>query len=364
MRVLNVLGELRLSGGEIMLRDAINALRAHDVEPIVLSTGECIGTFANEYRRRGVETLHLPFSRSLRFACDFWKLVQGLDVEVVHVHTERANAVLCLIARLAGVRVVRTVHSVFSYTGRLRLMRMMERAILRGVGVQHISIGPSVEENELVRLRNPTQRVDNWVGPEFRPPSADERADARKQHALSEDTIAITTIGNCSTVKNHGALLEALPSVATGVNQPVTYLHAGSGANEAGERAAADFLGAGVEVRFLGSVADVRSLIWASDIFCMPSLYEGLGIAALEALACGIPAVLSDTPGLRDVHAPSPSVKFVTPTKAGVLEGVLNLISADPMAVTSAAENASRAIRERHSVVSQTTKLIAVYRGT
>ena len=51
----------------------------------------------------------------------------------------------------------------------------------------------------------------------------------------------------------------------------------------------------------LGRIEDPRELLWASDIFAMPSLKEGLGIAALEAMASALPAIASEVGGLREV---------------------------------------------------------------
>ena len=236
MRVLHVLGELRASGGEVMLRDAIEPLRDHGIEVIVLSTGDSVGDFASEYHRLGVQVHHLPFERHGRFASRFYRLIRTGGVDAVHIHTERANAVLGIAARLAGKRVIRTVHSVFSYSGRLRAIRTVERATLRAIGVRHVSIGPSVEHNELVRLKNTTVRVDNWIGPRFRPPSESEREEARRITTLSPTEVAVTTVGNRSSVKNHVVLLEALPVVARELKRPIVYLHVGSGAAEHRER--------------------------------------------------------------------------------------------------------------------------------
>ena len=363
MRVLHVLGELRASGGEVMLRDAVEALSEQGIETVVLSTGDRLGDFASEYHRLGVRTLHLPFKRNGSFAVCFWRLTRTANVDVVHVHTERANAVLGLASRLAGKRVVRTVHNVFSYSGRLRLIRMLERAVLRAIGVRHVSIGPAVELNERERLRNTTVRVDNWISPRFRPPMENERGEARRRYNLDPTAIAVTTIGNCSRVKNHLSLLEALPGVACKLNRPIVYLHAGSGAAEPEERALANtVLPTSVEARFLGTVADVRPLLWASDVYCMPSLYEGVPIAALEALACGIPAVLADVAGLRDVHPPAASVRFVEPSSTGVASAIVALMM-DIEAVSRATSTVASAIRSQRDMKKQVRALVGAYRS-
>jgi glycosyltransferase involved in cell wall biosynthesis len=53
-------------------------------------------------------------------------------------------------------------------------------------------------------------------------------------------------------------------------------------------------------VSLMGLIGDSRNLLWALDIFAMPSLQEGLGVAALEAMACGLPVIASSSGGLVD----------------------------------------------------------------
>lgn len=60
-------------------------------------------------------------------------------------------------------------------------------------------------------------------------------------------------------------------------------------------RAKADSLGITERVRFLGVRDDVADIMQAMDVFVFPSLYEGLGIALIEAQASGLPCVVSDT---------------------------------------------------------------------
>src|SRR5690606_11410291 len=153
---------------------------------------------------------------------------------------------------------------------------------------------------------------------------------------------------NCSDVKNHEAVLRALEEVSRATGRPFVYLHAGYGPAESKERQLAARLPAErVEVRFLGTVRNVRPVLWASDIYCMPALYEGMSISALEALACGVPAVLSCVPGLVDVAEPSDAVRFVEPTPRGVAAGILETLSTLDAAKAAAVKLASRVKAER-----------------
>ena len=363
MKVVHLFNELRASGGEVMTAEAVPLFQERGFELVIVSTGAQVGAFAEAFAERGARVVHLPFERHPYYAVRLWKFLKQERPSIVHLQAERANAVLGITARLAGARVVRTVRSVFRYQGRLRTVRRVERAALRALGVQHIAIGPSVEQNELSWLSNPTLRVDNAVAPRFRPPDDEERHHARKEYGVTEGCLVITSIGNCSSVKNHNAIIDTLGEIATNTGRQVTYLHAGSGEDEELERvSAATHRDTGVDVRFLGTVSDVRSLLWASDLYCMPSLHEGLPIAALEALACGVPSVLADVDGLRDVHPPAPSLRFVPPTAEGVIAGVLELHqSGDHRG--AAASVAERVRKERH-VLRQVEALISIYQAT
>ena len=299
LRVLHVLGELRPSGAEVMLKVAAPHFLKNNIQIGILSTGENeTGPYAGALSDCGYALHHLPFSRSAKFLGDLRKLIATQNYEIVHLHTERASFWMAL-ATVSMARVVRTIHSNFQFTGLLRMRRIATRALSRLAGVQHIAISPSVQENEKRRFLNPSVLCCNWYDDQkFYPPNEAERSLARQKLGLSDSTFAVISIGNCAPVKNHTLLFETISQMKD--RRDIRYLHVGHEDDEQSERRLSEKLGISSSVIFLSHKNDVRDALIAADCFLMPSLYEGFGNAAIEAIAVGLPAILSNTPAFLD----------------------------------------------------------------
>jgi glycosyltransferase involved in cell wall biosynthesis len=301
MKVLHVLNELKPSGAETMLRCAAPHWKSHGVGCDILATGANEGPFADALREVGYAIHHLPREPSLGYFRNFRKLVRANGYDVVHQHAEGASYWFALAAMSAGARVVRTIHNNFSFEGSLRWRRSLQRRHLAFQGVRHVSIAPGVQHNERKRFGLRSELVLNWVDTSrFSPISAPERHAARQKWGFAEDSPVLISLGNCSTVKNHGLVLEAMARLHD--FPQLHYLHVGLEGEAGGaERQLANRLGIADRVVFAGWLPNVREALAAADLYVMPSLYEGLGIAALEALGMGLPAVLARADGLSDL---------------------------------------------------------------
>ena len=80
-------------------------------------------------------------------------------------------------------------------------------------------------------------------------------------------------------------------------------------------------------IKLLGRIDDPRELLWASDVFAMPSLKEGLGVAALEAMASALPVVASEVGGLREVVEDGRSGIVVPPANAGAIAAAIRRLA-------------------------------------
>ena len=311
LRVLHVLNELKPSGAERMLKVAAQNFRARGIEGHILGTGIQRGSYAAELASAGYRIHHIPFGRSVLFFLRLFVFLRREHFDLVHFHAEGANFWSAMTARFAGQRrLVRTVHSCFEFDGSLRQKRAVQRRLLSWLGIRYVSISRSVADNELRRYGIVTTLIPNWYDSgHFRPPSDSERITARRQFGFADKDVVMVSVGNCNRIKNHGAILEAMTLIPEG-SRP-KYLHVGTEELDYPERELAITLGVSCNVQFVGAQNDVREALWASDIYVMPSLYEGFGIAALEAISVGLPAVVYDSPGLRDLQDPFPDLKLV-----------------------------------------------------
>jgi glycosyltransferase involved in cell wall biosynthesis len=304
MKVLHVMGRLMPSGMEVMLRIAAPYWGKTIREMHVLSTGADVGPYAETLSHAGYRIHHISFAKSLGFFHEYWKLLRREQYKVVHLHTERAVIYYGLLSWLAGVPcIVNTKHGVFQFKGALRWRRFAQRWLLRKIGVVHVSISPSVQNNEMEVFSNPTILVPNWYDSNnFYIPSQVQRQRARDTLDIKSNKTVVAVVGNCAPIKNHVSIFKAIHIVRKEFPELIC-LHAGYENKNASERKVVADLNLSDCVRFLGPQEDVARLFHAADLYVMCSLTEGLGIAAVEALACGLPAVLSDVPGLKDLRS-------------------------------------------------------------
>lgn len=174
------------------------------------------------------------------------------------------------------------------------------------------------------RLRVPSQRID--VVPRGRDPqllgsvTPDRRAAVRTALDLPQDVPVVLAAARQQYQKGLDVLLEAWPEVLRAEPEAVLLL-AGSEGGESGRLRALAAATRGV--RFLGPRDDVFDLMAASDAFAVPSRWEGLGSAAMEAMGVGVPLVAADVPALRETVGSEDYARLVLPEHPAALAAAL-----------------------------------------
>jgi len=119
---------------------------------------------------------------------------------------------------------------------------------------------------------------------------------AREELGIPEGAVVVGSVGRLAEVKGYDRLLRAFTAIAAGLAQsdlPVLLL-VGDGPERAVLEALAAQLAIADRVVFAGYRDDARALLCAMDLFVLPSRSEGLSVALLEAMAEGVPVLVTD----------------------------------------------------------------------
>jgi glycosyltransferase involved in cell wall biosynthesis len=345
LRIAGVDPERGFAGGETQVLGLTLALRrlGHQGDLIC----DPAGPLWERAQAAGIACHALRIRNSVDFAAGMRlrSILRREHYDVVHFHTSRAHAMAPFARGHAGALVV---------TRRMdyRPNRMFAPYLYNHAVDGVAAISSEVAES-LARARVPRKRIaiiSSGVDcARFRPAAAEDRHSARARLGIPDDAVVLGTLGALEERKGHRYLLEAMAELCREQQPPLVCLIAGDGSRRAElerDAAAAGIAGA---VRFLGRVDDARPVLWAVDIFVFPSLHEGLGVALLEAAACGLPAVASRTGGIQEVIIDGRTGLLVPPENAGAIAAATRRLIATP------AERAAMGAAARERALSEYT---------
>jgi glycosyltransferase involved in cell wall biosynthesis len=326
LRIAGVDPERGYSGGETQVLGLTLSLgrMGHRAELIC----DPAGALWERAQAAGIACHGLRIRNSVDFAAGMRlrSILRREHFDVVHFHTSRAHAMAPFAHGHARALIV---------TRRMdyRPNRMFAPYLYNHAVDGVAAISSEVAES-LARARVPRTRVaiiSSGVDCElFRPPAPEERRVARARLGIASDAIAIGTVGALEERKGHCYLLAAIGELRRVPQPPLICVIAGDGSQRPALERDAARMGIADAVRFLGRVDDVRMVQWALEIFIFPSLHEGLGVALLEAAACGLPAVASNTGGIPEVVVDGRTGLLIPPADAGAIAAAVRRLIATP----------------------------------
>ncbi|MCI4664761.1 MAG: glycosyltransferase [Neomegalonema sp.] len=221
--------------------------------------------------------------------------------------------------KLAGPRrFVHVEHDVWHYAENPKHVKILKLVELIA-RPRHIAVSTPIRD----RMRELIPKANITVSP----PGIDtarfakgDKAAAMRKLGLPETARLIGTAGRLEAVKAQHVLIEAMSALAADVHCVI----AGEGSERPALEAKIAELGLGARVTLLGHRDDLFELMPGFDLFCLPSLNEGLPRVVLEAQACDVPVIASDVGALKD--AINPATGALTP--AGDSEALASALAA------------------------------------
>lgn len=296
------------------------ASRGHVVHFFSQTAPFRLGAFSKNICCHEVETLHYPLFEcplySLALAAKIADVAYHEKLDVVHAHYAVPHALSAIIARqmledkcseARCFRIVTTLHGTdITVVGADQSMRDVVRlAINKSDGVTAVSGYLREKTQGMFSPKKAITIIPNFVDTTLFSRATDP--ELRGLLGLGSEKIVIH-ISNFRPVKCIGDIVRVFFRLSSEAD--VSMLFVGDGPERSGAETLVRELGIAERVHFLGKIDDIVPLLSIADLMLMPSDAESFGLAALEAMACGVPVVATDVGGFPE---------FITPDVHGYL---------------------------------------------
>ena len=318
MRVYQFITPSQIGGAEVHVLTLCRKLaeRGHQVTAIC-PRGRVL---TRELRRREI-SLWTPRTMGKLDAATLLRLAARLrrdHVDVLHTHLSTASLIGSLAGHLAGVPTLATVHGLnrrtcFMYARRIIAVSHAVRQHLAAQGLPDSRITVIYNGVELARYRNPL-----------------DAEPLRARLGIPTGDFLIGAVGRLGPEKGHAYLIEAAALLLKRESLPVWLLIVGEGRSRHALEQTARRCGIADRVLLAGFQHDVAPYQAALDVFCLPSLKEGLSLSALEAMALGKPVIASRVGGTPEVVVDGETGVLVEPGNPEALARALAALLRDP----------------------------------
>jgi glycosyltransferase involved in cell wall biosynthesis len=361
IRILHPVWRLASGGLERQLVEVVNGLPRERFRHVVLVRGwsgesEALAAQLND----AVEVIRETDLSGGALARRMAAIVRTAGIDVVHVRGLSTLPDAIMAANWVGDTPV--MFSFHGFEDAEPVIGGIRRKVLRESALRaadrwavSASAGAAIAE----RLNLPVSSfgvIANGVDLQRFQPSADHResGEIRRHLGLPTDRILFVTCGSLKPVKGHDVLVDAIGRLDSSILRRCTWVMVGR-----------DYLGGalqtkasriqGADVRFVGEMADVAPWLQVADVFVLPSLWEGMSNALLQAMACGCAVIATRAGGNVNVIDSEATGLLVEPGDVGCLASVMERLA------TNANERAAlgRSARARATAFSMESMLSA-----
>jgi len=297
MKILQVINQLEPGGAEILVRDLVIEMQARgaDVSIYLLkSTGSGLEV---ELKSAGVKVYCGAQSsvRSIKQVFFLAKHIRENKYDVIHAHLFPSQLWLPLASRMSGVRslLICTEHNTYYRRREKFYYRILDSYLFKKYDAV-IGVSDNTKlalEKYLPFLKGLVVSVPNGVQL-----SKFQYAEFYSKEVFFDNQLPIViAVGRLHPQKNYSILIEAISKI-----ENVNLIVVGEGEERAKLEGQIKAKGLQSRVRLLGNRSDIPRLLKTADMFVMSSLWEGLSIAMLEAMAAEIPLIVTTIPGVVD----------------------------------------------------------------
>lgn len=273
------------------------------------------------------------------------KVYRRRKVQVVHTHLSTSSVNGALAARLAKIPSVASVHGM---SGRFSFM-FADRLIAVSEQVKRHLVSQGVDAKKIDVVYN---------GVDLAGKDLSRGLAVREELGITDRFPVIGTVSRVTAMKGISTSIEAINLLREKFPN-LAYIVVGDGDGIAAARQQVQALGLDRHVWFTGYQRDIVPYLSSFDLFAFPSLKEAMGIALVEAGACGLPSVASNIDGIPEVVSPDTGILFPPQDAASMAEALDKLSHDDGLRASmgKAAQDRARQLFGVNAMVTRTTRV-------
>ncbi len=354
MKIVHVVYSMEMGGAEMLVAQLgrIQREAGHDVTVCAYST---LGPLGQLLRDEGLTVHVLGEAPVWKTMLRYLRLFRAMRPDVVHCHNPAPTLQAAIGARLAGARcIVSTRHSLVSppydHNAEMKYSVMARLFVDYVAGICDITCrnlrgAPLAKATRIVRVYNGVAPLETAV------PVAAEL-----------ETFVLLFVGRLAEIKDVPTMLRAFAGAVQ--QQPRLRLWiVGDGPVRAGLEQLASELGVAGNVRFWGQRLDTAAFFAAAGAFVMSSVSEGLPMSLLQAMSIGLPAIVTDVGGMKEVVQLSSSGLRVPVGDAFAMGGAMTRLAQDDALRSALGEQARRAFQEHFTLRQMHEAYLRLYTG-
>ncbi|OFY43570.1 MAG: glycosyl transferase family 1 [Bacteroidetes bacterium GWF2_40_14] len=364
IKVLEVIRQGQIGGGESHLIDLISGF-GPDVSPVVLAFTP--GHMIDYLREAGVKcyVMETKYPFDIRALKGIKEILLKEKIEIIHSHGSRAASNMLLIARLMKIPMVYTVHgwsfhqdqSVLSKTLRIlveKLICLLSRKVIC------VSESNRITGVKAFGLNNATV-IENGISfGKFNPYSS--YSNIREEFGILPDDFVVGFIGRITIQKDPVTIIKAV-ELAHAADQRIKALIIGDGDLKEQVMQYIDKQILAEVIYTDGFRKDIPDLLSSMDVFCQPSLWEGLSISLLEAMAMKKALVVTPTDGTSEIISDGVNGSIAAfGDVSGISERILEYCR-DREKATRHGENAFQLVKSRFDSSKVSEGVTGIYRA-
>ena len=330
MKVLIAATHLDKGGIAVYTVNLARHLKLAGIEAVVLSSG---GELTSVLDREGIEHIETGIRTKAEFGPKVWRALPSVSryvrqgsFDLIHSQTRVTQVMAEAIFRMTGTPYVTTCHGFFKH-------RRLSRRVFPCWGEKVIAISKSVGAHLVSDMRVSEEKVElvyNGIDLDLYGNVPEQvRGQVLNELGISENSTVVGTVGRFSSVKGFKYLVEAFGRLAE-KRKDISLLLVGQGPEEAALVKMADDMAVRERIFFTSGKRPLEEYFSAIDIFCMPSLNEGFGLAVVEAMSSGKTCIVSAVGGLTEVVTDGVDGVVVSPADPKELAEAIERVSDDP----------------------------------